>query len=135
MSQQLDRAELVRLLDGLAAEKDEDVLSAARAVQEMVSAAELSWDQLLAATDRGGDAEPEQGGGDAEPESAAPMLTGAVPNEQDAANLIERMLAKSDISDSLREELQGYRDDIAEGEFDEGDRKYLQALYERLNAR
>ena len=34
-----------------------------------------------------------------------------------------------------REELQGYKEDIADGEFEEMDRKYLRALYDRLGKR
>lgn len=134
MAEQLDRTELLRLLEGLSAEKDEDVVGAARAAHAMVVEAGTSWDALLtpepgpAANDHSPSSE-----GDAASAAAVP-LSGAVPDEQEALQLITRMLARDDISDALREELEGYRDDITDGQFDEGDRKYVQALYERLGA-
>ncbi len=44
-------------------------------------------------------------------------------------------MAKSGISQDLREELEGYKADIAEGGFGEADRRYLRAISERLSKR
>ncbi len=78
----------------------------------------------------GADAAPAQAdGADAAP--AAPRDRG---NKESLA-LIARLLAKSDISKDMREELQGYKEDIAEGEFEDMDRKYLRALHARLTKR
>ncbi len=48
---------------------------------------------------------------------------------------IDKLLARSGISDDLREELKGYKTDIAEGEFQDADRRYLRALSARLTKR
>ena len=69
---------------------------------------------------------------EADGEDAAPARDRG--NKESLA-LIARLLAKSDISKDMREELQGYKEDIAEGEFGDMDRKYLRALHARLTKR
>ena len=49
--------------------------------------------------------------------------------------LIDRMLSKYDISESTREELLGYKEDIRQGEFDEQLEEYLHVLEARLSMR
>ena len=71
---------------------------------------------------------------EADGEDAAPAPPRDRGNKESLA-LIARLLAKSDISKDMREELQGYKEDIAEGEFEETDRKYLRALHARLTKR
>jgi hypothetical protein len=88
----------------------------------------------------GKDAEPAEADGEdakfaeADGEDAAPTPTRDRGNKESLA-LIARLLAKSDISKDMREELQGYKEDIAEGEFEDMDRKYLRALHARLTKR
>ncbi len=53
----------------------------------------------------------------------------------DSMALIDELLAKSHISADMREELEGYKTAIAEGEFDAGDRRYLSAVHKRLSKR
>ena len=102
--------------------------------------ADEGWLQsaIVASEPPGGDVPEEVAAADeeAEPEDE-PRET---PVERDRANadslaLIEKLLAKSDISDDLREELEGYKTDIEEGEFTAGDRRYLRALSQRLSKR
>jgi hypothetical protein len=50
------------------------------------------------------------------------------------ALLIERLLARSSISDTLREELVEFKRAIADGSFDEMDAKYVRALAKRPRA-
>ncbi len=71
---------------------------------------------------------------DLEDESAEPAAETAGKNAE-SLTLIDKLLAKSGISQDLREELQGYKADIAEGDFGEGDRRYLQAISARLSKR
>ena len=47
--------------------------------------------------------------------------------------LIESLLSNKDISDSLRDELQGYKEDIGENDFTESDAAYVATLAARLN--
>ncbi len=71
---------------------------------------------------------------EADGEDAAPAAPRDRGNKESLA-LIARLLAKSDISKDMREELQGYKENIAEGEFEDMDRKYLRALHARLTKR
>ena len=164
MAEDLDRDGIIGLLESLGSERDEDVVEAAREIHARVTAAGVTWDALLApdaaADDEapGGTAEEEDedaaereeadgedaqfaeaDGEAAEPaeadgEDAAPAAARDRGNKESLA-LIARLLAKSDISKDMREELQGYKENIAEGEFEDMDRKYLRALHARLTKR
>ncbi len=165
MAGDLDRDGIIGLLESLGSERDEDVLEAAREIHAQVTAASVTWDVLLApdaaaedeapggtaeeededAAERGeadGEdaAEREEADGEdaqfaeAEGEDVAPTPARDRGNKESLA-LITRLLAKSDISKDMREELQGYKEDIAEGEFEDMDRKYLRALHARLTKR
>ncbi len=154
MAGDLDRDGIIGLLESLGSERDEDVVEAAREIHAQVTAAGVTWDVLLAPD---GAAEDEAPGGTAEEEDEDAAERGEADGEdaqfaeadgEDAAPapardrgnkeslaLIARLLAKSDISKDMREELQGYKEDIAEGEFEDMDRKYLRALHARLTKR
>ncbi len=139
MATDLDRDGIIGLLESLGSERDEDVLEAAREIHARITAAGVPWDALLAPVGTAVDAAFEEGTADedaAEPaeadgEDAAPAAPRDPGNKKSLA-LIARLLAKPDISKDMREELQGYKEDIAEGEFEDMDRKYLRALHARL---
>jgi len=130
MTDGLDRAELISLLETLGSENDEEVLAAARVLDTKVAAAGTSWGVLLtAATDAGAEA-------DDEPEEA--VLAAALPADAAAKNaetlaLIDKLLSRSGHSEELRRELEDYKTDIAEGEFEDVDHSYVRALYKRLS--
>ncbi|MFQ5618878.1 MAG: hypothetical protein ACE5FR_07895 [Rhodospirillales bacterium] len=147
MAEDLDRDGIIGLLERLGSERDEDVLEAAREIHAKVTAAGIPWDALLAPDAAADDAAFEEeafeeetsdkdaaGREDADGEDAAPPAARDGGNKESLA-LIARLLAKSDISKDMREELQGYKEDIAEGEFEDMDRKYLRALHARLSKR
>ena len=48
--------------------------------------------------------------------------------------LIEKLRQRSEVSSELRAELDGYLEDIKEGIFDDADRSYVRALYNRLKS-
>ncbi|MEM7222234.1 MAG: hypothetical protein AAF495_04605 [Pseudomonadota bacterium] len=139
MAEALERDVVVELLNKLGEEEDEAVLAAAREAHARVQAAELTWDALLV-PERDEDDFDELD--DEEDDDEAPLDDDdedveESPEEAAAANaqslkLIEQLLAKEGISDQLRDDLEGYKEDIAEGEFEENDRRYLRALVERL---
>ncbi len=60
-----------------------------------------------------------------------------VPDVKDAEalKLIERLLAKSGLLEETRAELREYKKEIAAGEFEAADRRYLKALHARLAKR
>lgn len=136
MTEELTRERLIKLLERLGSEEDADVLAAAREANKCVGDAGLSWDDILVI---GTESEPEEyddeddfqagDGPDAEEGDS-----GSGDNAQ-VLKLIEGLLARTDISDDLRDELTGYKEDIAEGEFEASDRTYVRALYKRLTKR
>ncbi len=176
MTEPLERDDVVGLLKRLGNEADEEVLEAARQVHARITAAGMTWDDLLVPdqaddetddtddaddaddaedtddtddaddaddtddTDDADDADDDAddaGYEDLEDESAEPAAEPAAETagKNAALTLIGKLLAKSGISQDLREELQGYKSDIAEGDFGEADRQYLRAISERLSKR
>ena len=184
MSEGLDRDEMMRRLERLGSESDEDALAAAREIHAALTAAGLSWDELLVGEDEGeppanedepdadegededepdaekddtedepdtdeDDAEDEPDANEDEPDAdedepdadedepdadedkPAPVA----PGDAGVFAAIERLLARDDIAEATREELEGYKDDLADGEFDESDRAYLRALEARISRR
>jgi len=140
MTEPLVRDDIVGLLDQLGSDRDEDVLEAARQLHARITAAGVSWEELLASDDQ--DAEEVHGGGaghagNSEPheplaeDAETPAETGG--DNAPSLLLIDKMLAKPDISEDFRGELEGYKADMAAGEFEDGDRRYIRALYERLS--
>ncbi len=123
MAEPLDRNDVISLLERLGSEQDEDVLEAARELHAQVNAAGMNWDELLI-TDTSAD--PVEPSDDAEPAASA---TG---KSADTLDLIDKLLAGPNRSDSLREELEEYKADIANGEFHARDHQYVRSLYERL---
>jgi len=106
------------------------VLAAARALHGKISESGLTWDTLLQldadATDRGQDESPPE-----ETSASSERPSGGKP---EVALLIERLLARATISDTLREELVDFKRAIADGSFDEMDAQYVRALAKRLRA-
>jgi hypothetical protein len=121
----MDRPSFIALLDKLGDPDDANVVTAAREIDRRMRAANLKWDDLLRAA----------GQADDEPQAAddgEPLDAPATPADVDYA-LIDRLLARSGLSDELRDELAALKADIAGGQFSERDRKYLQSLEARLS--
>ena len=136
MPDTLQRDELIALLDRLGSEDDAEALEAARQAHARIAAAGVSWEDLLVPQDSADEAAEDSEEADAEEEEAdaaedEPPGTAAEKNAESLA-LIRQLLARKDISEELRAELEGYKTDIAEGEFIEADRKYLRAVHKRL---
>lgn len=130
----LDRAELISLLEALGSENDEEVLAAARVLDTKVSAAGTSWSVLLSPSigaPEAGTADPVEAPAEEAP-PAEPSPGDEAAKKAQALALIEKLLARSGHTDELRQELEGYKADIAEGEFTDADYNYLRALYKRL---
>ena len=134
MTETLQRDDLLALLNRLGSEDDAEVLQAARQAHDRIVAAGASWEDLLVPEDSEDDAaedseeadEPEVAAADDEPPA------GGGDGDAESLALIGELLARKDISQELREELEGYKADIAEGEFVAADRRYLRAVHQRL---
>jgi hypothetical protein len=123
----MDRDSFIALLDKLGDGDDATCLAAAREIHQRMQAANLKWSDLLAPVGGGDD-----GDGDDTADAGEPLDRTAEPITEDFA-LIDRLLARSDLSQDMRDELTGMREDIGSGEFTARDRKYLQSLEARLS--
>ncbi|WP_422367684.1 hypothetical protein [Pelagibius sp.] len=141
MTEPLQRDELIALLSKLGSPEDEEVLTAARQLHGNLEAAGTSWDELIlpeepedyepALDDEAEDEFEDEGEEEAvEDEPLSPEQQTA--QNAEALALIEKLLARPDSSAALREELEGYKEDIAEDEFTAADYRYLLALQARL---
>ena len=159
MTEPLPRDDVIELLNRLGSDRDEDALEAARELHARVTAADTTWEELLVPEGGGADDafdaddydaespdledepaestdepadEPED---EPEDEPADEPAGKAGAKNAESMALIDQLMAKSNISSDLREELEGYKTDIAEGEFEERDRRYLRAVHKRLSKR
>ncbi len=66
-------------------------------------------------------------------EKDAESLAKRAGKDTESLALIGELLARSNISEELRAELEDYKTDIAENEFTEPDRRYLRAIRKRLS--
>lgn len=82
------------------------------------------------ALDEGGDRDEDQDEDEDQEATSDPSVKDA-----EALKLIERLLEKSGLRDETRAELRDYKKDIAAGEFDAMDGRYLKALASRLSKR
>ena len=114
---EIDRDRIVRLLQRLGEPDDGRVSAAAKELSDLVKDAGVDWNDLLILN---------PGRADAEVEVSAGL------ENTDALSLIEGLLARSDVSETTRDELSGYKEDVAAGEFTDDDLRYLQALKARL---
>ena len=142
MSEPLERNQVIELLDKLGSEQDQDVLSAARLLHSQIADSGMSWEDLLVGDEPEDEdeLEDEYDGeesfeaddyDDTADETDDPDATFTV-DETRTFSLIEKLLVRRDLSVELREELEEYKTDISDGEFETSDHRYVQALYARL---
>ena len=144
MSEPLERDHVIELLNALGSAQDEDALSAARTLHLKITQARMSWDDLLVADNSENnelkereeleDEELEDEDGVEDNTSKLSQSSAHVNSVDDAETLtlIEKLLARKGNSVDLQEELEGYKLDIANGEFEISDHSYIKALYARL---
>lgn len=141
MTEALVRDEMIGLLDRLGSERDEEVLEAARQAHARITAAGVTWEDLLAPEEMpepdDEDVESDLDDPDEEDEAPEPpeVLAEVAKKNAESLVIINKLLAGKEISEDLRRELEGYKTDIDEGEFEERDRKYIRALQGRLSKR
>jgi hypothetical protein len=119
-----DRAALIELLDRLGSSDDATVLEAARALHRKAAESGMSWDDLLRL-----DQDDREPGADETDQGQEPSP--ASPDTAETTRLIDRLLRKG-VSENLREDLTEMKRQLAAGELDQEDRRYLRALAKRL---
>jgi hypothetical protein len=152
MDQKLEREAVIELLGRLGDENDDTVLAAARSLHAVIQEAKVNWNDLLVPdgnvdADSYEDEEVEDGNIDAgsyegeavedeevEDDEDEELVQSPVTDSSESMALINKMLNASNVSDALREELQGYKEDIGENEFTPSDAAYLKSLAKRLQS-
>ncbi len=128
------RTDLLESLDRLADEDDAAALAAARKATELAAAIGKPWDELLVdeATTNGDELAHEE----AAPETSQPQTVSetqaSTAENKEALQLIEALLSRKNLFEGTRDELLAYKEDIAEGEFQADDLRYLRSLSNRL---
>jgi hypothetical protein len=134
----LDRPAVVELLGRLGDENEQMVVQAARELHAKVAQSGLTWDDLLRseADIAGPGAEPQDLPADAASDADQAAATAGNPSgdKAEAARLIDRLLARKNISSTLREDLSDLKRSIDDGTFDATDSRYVRALAKRLGA-
>ena len=108
----LDRTGMIDLLSRLGDASDETVLAAARELNRQVGESGRSWDDLLRANlDATADADVEP-----EPTEATSAIDGDAPagGKAEVARLVDRLLARKTLSDTLRDDLTEIKGNIAD---------------------
>lgn len=121
----LDRTRLVEQLERLGATSNEEALSAAREADRLVAEAGSTWREVIG------------GKGVVEAKAATtpePVLAPSAGDPSGDLRTVERLLARTDVSDTLRSDLQDFKRALAEGKLEQMDSDYLRALAKRLGA-
>ena len=142
MSDTLERDNVIDLLDRLGSEQDEDVLAAARALHSQITRAGMGWGDLLVGDegtapsapdiDDNTDNEDDTGDTDNEDDTPEPAVN-FTRDESKTPALIDKLLAREGNSEAFREELEEYKSDLANGDFEPSDHRYIQALHARVS--
>jgi len=123
----VDRTTFIELLDKLRHEDDAEILAAVKEINRRMDEGGVSWEEVLVGGAQDADDDDDYGDTDEDDLDDAPA--GDVSGD---SALIESLLGRDDLSEETREELEGYKEDIAEGEFSASDSRYLQALAKRI---
>ena len=138
MQTDLNRDEFLELLEKLSSTKKSDVLSIVEEINNKMSNAGVTWDQLLISSQ----AEEEEEEEVEEPDDDE------VSNIEDVEESKSQPISKTEItevkkliqaidaiskSDATKQELREYEEDLKEGDFEQMDLQYLRALKDRLS--
>ena len=144
MGEPLERNKVIDLLDRLGSEQDEDALAAARELHSQITRAGMGWQDLLVGDEGAAQSAPDVDDdtndedefvrSDADDEDVTPQpAVNFSYDESKTPALIDKLLARAGNSEMLREELEEYKSDLANGELEPSDHRYIQALYARLS--
>ena len=138
MKTDLERDDFLALLEKLNSEENDEILAAARDINAKMTVAGVSWDDLLVSQgeEKEDRSDFETGGGDQEngeekgkDENLEPL------NEEESqeAETLINAIRNMKVSEATKKELDEYKEDLREGEFEKMDLRYLRALKARLS--
>jgi len=136
MQTDLNRDEFLELLEKLSSTKKSNVLPIVEEINNKMSNAGVTWDQLLISSQAEEEEEIEESDDDevnniedAEESKSEPISKTEI---AEVKKLIQAIDAISK-SDATKQELREYEEDIKEGDFEQMDLQYLRALKDRLS--
>ncbi len=130
----LNRSEIVGLLERLGAADDQEVLSAARGLHARLAEAGVQWDDLVGPM-QSADVEADDLHDDADIEEKAAAPPQPAPGDKsDDARIIDQILARKGLSKEMRQSLAELKRGLSDGSTDAADRRYIRALARRLGA-
>jgi len=125
----LNRQNFIDLLNKLGDPNDDEVIAAARDLSAQVVVSGLTWDDLLLPQEEEAEEEEAEEEEKEEEEEEEPPLSEE--EEKEALSLINQ-ISELGVSAETKKELEEYKIDIKEGEFEKMDLNYLRALHKRL---
>ena len=136
MRTDLKRDDFISLLEKMKSENDDEILNAVREVNAKMTVAGVTWDDLLISQEAGStNGSDEKMGEDIDSEvdgaSNADFSTLNDEEKQEAEALINA-IGKLKISEMTKQELDEYKADLKQGEFQQMDLRYLRAFKNRL---
>ena len=138
MRTDLERGDFLALLEKLKSEEDDEVLGVVRDINAKMTVAGVSWDDLLISQDvtqeDSADDDKDEDGQESGRENVSDDNFEPLNDEerQEAENLINAIKGMK-VSEATKQEIDEYRDDLREGEFEKMDLRYLRALKARLS--
>jgi len=138
MRTDLERGDFLALLEKLKSEEDDEVLGVVRDINAKMTVAGVSWDDLLISQDEtqedSADDDKDEDGQESGRENVSDDNFEPLNDEerQEAENLINAIKGMK-VSKATKQEIDEYRDDLREGEFEQMDLRYLRALKARLS--
>ena len=138
MRTDLERDEFLALLEKLKSEEDNEILGVVRDINAKMTVAGVSWDDLLISqnetqedsVDDNEDEDDQKGDrANVSGDNFEPLND---EERQEAESLINAIKGMK-VSEATKQELDEYKDDLSEGEFEQMDLRYLRALKARLS--
>ena len=136
MQTDLNRDEFLELLEKLSSTKKSDVLSIVEEINNKMSNAGVTWDQLLISSQAEEEEEVEEPDDDEVSNIEDVEESKSQPISKTEITEVKKLIQAIDAiskSDATKQELREYEEDIKEGDFEQMDLQYLRALKDRLS--
>jgi len=136
MQTDLNRDEFLELLEKLSSTKKSDVLSIVEEINNKMSNAGVTWDQLLISSQAEEEEEVEEPDDDEVNNIEDVEESKSQPISKTEITEVKKLIKAIDAiskSDATKQELREYEEDLKEGDFEQMDLQYLRALKDRLS--